>query len=107
MPAYGLAHRLHLHHASPTDRIEYAEQFSSQFLVDLMRNRPVLIVDLDQSQVLSLDRQKRATQLLANRQLPDLPVNINQVFEYINANYHVETVFRNATVYRLNGTSRP
>jgi len=103
------------HRAAPTAFITYplliesnvSEQFSSQFLVDLTRNRPVLIVDLDQTRVLSLNPQKRAAQLAANRQLPDLPININQVLGYINVNYHVETVFRNATVYRLNGTSGP
>jgi hypothetical protein len=109
------AENLMAHRTAPTVFITYplliesnvSEQFSSQFLVDLTRNRPVMIVDLDQTRVLSLDPQKRAAQLAANRQLPDLPVNIIQVFEYINANYHVETVFRNATVYRLNGTSGP
>ncbi len=109
------AENLMAHRAAPTPYITYplliestaSERLSDQFLLDLMKNRPVLIVDLDQSKVLSLDPQKRAAQLAANLELPDLPANIDEVFKFIDANYHSETAFRNATVYRLNGTVAP
>ena len=84
-----------------------SKKISDQFLLDLTNNRPTLIVDMDYTKSLSLDPKKRAAQLAAHQGWPYLPANINQVFEFINQNYHVEITFRNATVYRLNGTSGP
>jgi hypothetical protein len=84
-----------------------SKKISDQYLLDLTNNRPTLIVDMDYTKSLSLDPQKRAAQLAAHQGWPYLPANINQVFEFINENYHVEITFRNATVYRLNGTSGP
>lgn len=101
--------------ASPTAYITYpllldsnlSEQFSGQFMRDLMQSRPVLIVDMEYTKALSLDPQKRATQLAAHFEWPFLPPNINDVLKFINDNYHLEITFKNATVYRLNGTHYP
>ena len=103
------------HRASPSAYITYpllldanlSEQFSGQFFLDLTRNRPALIVDMDYTKALSLDPKKRATQLAAQQEWPYLPANIDEVLSFIDNNYHLETTFRNATVYRLNGTIGP
>ncbi len=101
--------------ASPTAYITYpllldsnlSEQFSGQFMRDLMQSRPVLIVDMEYTKALSLDPQKRAAQLAAHSEWPFLPPNINDVLKFIDENYHLEITFKNATVYRLNGTHYP
>ena len=101
--------------ASPTPYITYplllesnlSEQFSGQFLRDLGGNRPVLIVDMQYAKALSLDPQKRAAQLAAHSQWPFLPSNVYEVLKFIDDNYHVEITFKNAAVYRLNGTHYP
>jgi hypothetical protein len=103
------------HRASPSAYVTYpllldadlSEGISNQFLVDLAANRPVLIVDMDYAKALSLDPQKRAEQLAADQEWPYLPANIFDVLKFIDNNYHVETMFRNATAYRLNGTYAP
>lgn len=101
--------------ASPTAYITYpllldsnlSEQFSSQFMRDITQNRPALIVDMEYTKALSIDPQKRAAQLAAHYQWPFLPANINDVLKYIDDNYHLELTFKNAAVYRLNGTQYP
>lgn len=86
---------------------ELAQQFNRQFLRDLTSNRPVLIVDMQYAKALSLDPQKRAAQLAAHNQWPYLPANLDEVLKFISDNYHLEITFKNATVYRLNGTHYP
>ena len=86
-------------------------EYSDRFLIDLIDDPPVLIVDMEYANALYLDPQKRAEQLAALEKWPDLwpylPSNIDTVLKFINDNYHVEHVFRNAVVYRLNGSSAP
>jgi len=99
--------------ASPSAYITYplllnadlSKEFSDQFLIDLRRNRPVLIVDMGYTKALSLDPEMRAAQLADGLEWPYLPTNINDVLKFIDDNYHMDALFRNATVYRLNGTS--
>ena len=101
--------------ASPTAYITFpllldsnlSEQFSGQFMNDLTQKRPVLIVDMEYTKALSLDPKKRAAQLAANYEWPFLPANIYDVLKFINDNYHLEITFKNAAVYRLNGTHYP
>ncbi len=101
--------------ASPTAYITYplllesnlSEQFSGQFMRDLTENRPVLVVDMQYTKALSLDPQKRASQLAAHFEWPYLPSNIDEVLKFIDDHYHAEIAFKNATVYRLNGTHYP
>jgi hypothetical protein len=101
--------------ASPSAYITYplllnanlSKEFSDQFLLDLTRNRPVLIVDMEYARALSLDPKKRAAQLAAGQEWPYLPANINDVLKFIDDNYHVDASFQNAVVYRLNGTVAP
>ena len=99
--------------ASPSAYITYpllldanlSETFSNQFFLDLKNNRPALIVDMEYNKALSLDPKKRAAQLAAKEEWPYLPANIEEVLKFINNNYHLETTFRNAAVYRLNGNN--
>jgi hypothetical protein len=107
------------HRSSPSAYITYpllldsnlSKEYSDQFLRDLTGHPPVLIVDMEYANALYLDPQKRAEQLASLDQWPDLwpffSSNIEVVFKFINDNYHVDHVFRNAVVYRLNGTSSP
>ena len=84
-----------------------SEQFSDQFFLDLTKNRPALIVDMEYTKALSLDPKKRAAQRAAQQEWPYLPANIDEVLSFIDNNYHLEATFRNAKVYRLNGTIGP
>ncbi len=107
------------HRSSPSAYITYplllntrlSKEYSDQFLSDLTHHPPVLIVDMGYANALYLDPKKRAEQLASLDQWPDLwpffPSNIDSVFKFINDNYHVDHIFRNAVVYRLNGTSAP
>ena len=103
------------HRASPSAYITYpllldanlSEQFSDQFFLDLTKNRPALIVDMEYTKALSLDPKKRAAQRAAQQEWPYLPANIDEVLSFIDNNYHLEATFRNAKVYRLNGTIGP
>src|ERR1700690_1627508 len=83
------------------------DQLSDQSLLDLTKNRPALIVDMDYAKALSLDPKKRAVQLEAHEEWPYMPAKIDEVLSFIDNNYHLETTFRNATVYRLNGSTVP
>ncbi len=102
------------HRASPSAYITYpllldanlSEQFSDQFFLDLTKNRPALIVDMEYTKALSLDPKKRAAQLAARQEWPYLPANIDEVLSFIDNNYHLEATFRNATVYRSEWDNR-
>ena len=101
--------------ASPSAYITYpllldanlSETFSNQFFIDLTKNRPTLVVDMEYTKALSLDPKKRAAQLAAHQEWPYLPANIEEVLNFIDNNYHLQAAFRNATVYRLNGSIEP
>jgi len=103
------------HRASPIVYLTYPQlfdtnlsgQLSDQTLFDLIKNRPVLIVDMDYAKDLSLDPKERAVQLEAHEEWPYMPAKIDEVLSFIDNNYHLEIIFRNATVYRLNGTTGP
>jgi len=103
------------HRASPIVYLTYPQlfdtnlpgQLSDQTLFDLTKNRPVLIVDTDYAKDLSLDPKKRAVQLEAHEEWPYMPAKIDEVLSFIENNYHLGITFRNATVYRLNGTTGP
>ena len=103
------------HRASPIVYLTYPQlfdtnlsgQLSDQTLFDLTKNRPVLIVDLDYAKDLSLDPKKRAVQLEAHEEWPYMPAKVDEVLSFIDNHYHLETTFRNATVYRLNSITAP
>jgi hypothetical protein len=107
------------HRSSPSPYITYpllldtdlSVEYSDRFLLDLIDQPPALIVDMGYANALYLDPQKRAEQLASLEKWPDLwpylPSNLDAVLKFINENYHVEHVFRNAVVYRLNGSSPP
>lgn len=101
--------------AAPSAHITYPllldgdlpKKFSEQFLDEFISSRPVLIVDMDYARALSLDAKKRAEQRATNIAWPFLPDNIQDVFKFVDENYHIEATFHNATIYRLNETFAP
>ncbi len=103
------------HRVSPTAYVLYPEllssnlsvQYSNQFLVDIQKNRPILIIDMNQTDVPSINPQRRAAQIEAHKLWPYLPANTDEVLSFINSNYHLETILKDTAIYRLNGTSEP
>ena len=85
-------------------RSSIGAKLSDQFLRDLIEKKPALIVDIGRLNTLSLDpaeRQRRIASGIGSEYLPD---NIDEVFAYIDQNYHKVAVVAKKTVYRLNGT---
>jgi hypothetical protein len=80
------------------------EQFNIQFLRDLKRNQPILIVDLNDPYNLSLDPAIRNNQILKKEKWSSMPDNINEVFYYIDTNYSLERTVAGASIYMLRGT---
>jgi hypothetical protein len=101
--------------ASPTAYVLYpllldsnlSTQFSNQFFVDIQKNRPVLIIDVKQGGVPSLDIKMRAVQENSPKLWRYLPANVNEVLKFIDDNYHFEIDFKGTVIYRLNGTQYP
>jgi hypothetical protein len=76
-------------------------------LQDLIENRPVLIVDMvnpDNDTIPFIDPVMRETQSQRLKRF-NPPENLDAVFEYIFANYHVETRVNKVMVYRLNDST--
>jgi hypothetical protein len=100
------------HRASPTAYVLYplllssslSEQYSHQFMVDIREHQPVLIVDMNRTNVPSIEPHRRATQ---NRLWPYLPENINAVLIFINSHYRFDTTLGGMTIYRLDDISAP
>ena len=82
----------------------YSDELNGKFFQDLMENRPVLIVDMvnpDNDTIPHIDPMMRETQKRRLRRF-NPPENLDTVFEYIFANYHVETQIDKVLIYRLN-----
>lgn len=82
----------------------YSEELNHKFLQDLIENRPVLIVDMvnpDNDTIPFIDPVMRETQSQRLKRF-NPPENLDAVFEYIFANYHVETRVNKVLIYRLN-----
>lgn len=84
----------------------YTDRYNKQFLRDLQQNKPVLIVDMDNHEALSLDPEKRAAQRRAGDGWEYLPANLDEVFSYIESHYYLEAVVWGRNVYRLYGTTK-
>lgn len=84
---------------------EIADRLNDDFLADLQRNRPVLIVDMGRLTIPSLDPAKREEQKNAGVYPTNPPHNLDEVLKYIEDNYYLEAVVKEKPVYRLHGTS--
>lgn len=86
---------------------EISRRLNTDFLNDLQRNPPVLIVDMGRIAIPSLDPQKRKDQIINGLNLPYPPANLDDVFRLVEENYSIEAVIADKTVYRLHGSHRP
>ena len=86
----------------------YSDALNDRFYQELIENKPVLIVDMvnpDNDTIPFIDpvRREEQAQRLKNFNPPS---NLDQVFDYIHNNYHVETEIAKVVIYRLNNTSK-
>jgi hypothetical protein len=84
----------------------FTQRMEDQYLVDLENHPPELIIDAYSAapdELLSLDPQIRASQI-ARGVMGQVhrPGNLNEVFDYIQSNYHLETIIGEYAVYRYN-----
>jgi hypothetical protein len=82
-------------------RSELSDRYNEQFLLDLRKNTPVIIVDDTDSQAPSLDPLKRKEELAAGAGWPYPPANLEEVFSFVEQNYLLETTIQGQDVYRL------
>lgn len=83
---------------------DIADRLNDDFLADLQRNRPVLIVDMGRLTIPSLDPAKREEQKAMGVYPTHPPDNLDEVLKYIEDNYYLEAVIKDKPVYRLHGT---
>ena len=86
---------------------EVADQLNEDYLEGIIRNKPVLIVDLGRLSVPSLDPAKREEQKKIGVYPADPPENLDEVLKFIEENYYLEAVVKEKEVYRLNGSKAP
>lgn len=86
---------------------ESANRLDVVFFEDLQRNKPVLIVDMGRLTIPSLDPARREEQKAMGVYPANPPDNLDEVLKYIEANYYLEAVIKERSVYRLLGTSKP
>lgn len=84
---------------------EIAQRLNDDFLADLQRNPPVLIVDMGRLTIPSLDPAKREEQKAMGVYPTDPPDNLDEVLAFIAENYYLENIVKDKPVYRLKGTS--
>ena len=80
---------------------DISQRMNDQFLRDVFAKRPVLIVDINDHEALSLDPEKRTEQISAGLAWEFPPDNLNEFFEFVERNYYLEATVGDATVYRL------
>ena len=81
---------------------DFSRKISEHFFVQLKANQPALIVDMGYFGILAIDPDERAGNSSVSREWTSLPSNVFDVLQFIESHYHLETVFRNAKVYRIN-----
>jgi len=84
-----------------------SDRLNAEFLADIKRTPPVLIVDMGRLTIPSLDPGQREKQIASVLWPVYPPKNLDEVFLFISANYMPEAVVKDKPVYRLIGTSRP
>ena len=83
---------------------EIADRLNDDFLEDIQRNRPALIVDMGRLTIPSLDPVKREEQKATGVYPTNPPDNLDEVLKFIEDNYYLEAVIKDKPVYRLHGT---
>jgi len=86
----------------------YSDELNDRFYQELVENKPVLIVDMvnpDNDTIPFIDPVRREEQAQRLKSF-NPPSNLDQVFDYIHNNYHVETEINKVVIYRLNSTSQ-
>jgi hypothetical protein len=86
---------------------DVADQLNEDYLEGIIRNKPVLIVDLGRLSVPSLDPVKREEQKKIGVYPADPPENLDEVLKFIEENYYLEAVVKEKEVYRLHGSNEP
>ena len=86
----------------------YSDELNARFYEELVENKPVLIVDmvnLDNDAIPFIDPVRREEQEQRLKSF-NPPFNLDQVFDYIQSNYHVEKEINQIVIYRRNNTSQ-
>jgi hypothetical protein len=84
----------------------FSEELNGRYFQDLIRNKPILIVDMvnpDNDSIPHIDPVLRASQEKRLRRFKS-PSNLDAVFGHIFENYHLETKIGSVMIYRLNET---
>jgi len=80
---------------------DISQRMNDQFLQDIITKRPILIVDIDDHEALSLDPEKRARQIAEGFAWEYPPDNLNEFFRFVEENYYFEAKLGDRAVYRL------
>jgi hypothetical protein len=83
---------------------DISQRMNHQFLQDIITKRPILIVDIDDNESLSLDPEKRAQQIAAGFAWEYPPDNLHEFFKFVEENYYLEAELGERAVYRLRQT---
>jgi len=87
-------------------RSPFTDELNARFYQELVENKPVLIVDMaspDHDTIPLIDPVQREAQKQRLKRF-DPPSNLDQVFDFIHSNYHVEESIQGVPIYRLNGS---
>jgi len=80
---------------------DISQRMSDKFLQDIITKRPILIVDIDDNESLSLDPEKRVQQIAAGFAWEYPPDNLREFFKFVEENYYLEAQLGERAVYRL------
>jgi len=80
---------------------DISQRMSDKFLQDIITKRPILIVDIDDNESLSLDPEKRAQQIAAGFAWEYPPDNLHEFFKFVEENYYLDAELGESAVYRL------
>lgn len=80
---------------------DISQRMNDKFLQDIIVKRPILIVDIDDHESLSLDPEKRAQQIAAGFAWEYPPDNLHEFFKFVEENYYLEAELGERAVYRL------
>jgi hypothetical protein len=83
------------------------DRLNDDFLEDIQRSRPVLVVDMGRLTIPSLDPAKREEQKAMGVYPTNPPHNLDEVLKFIEDNYYLDAVIKEKPVYRLHGTAGP
>jgi len=86
---------------------EIGNRLDDDFLEDIKRTPPVLIVDMNRLTIPSLDPVKREEQKAMGVYPTNPPDNLDEFFQFVVENYRLEDVVKDKPVYGLIGTTKP